>query len=302
MRFVTAEKDNRTFIGVTNEQLSYVLDLTLADKTKHQTAQLPATMIECIELGEQFLSLASSLEQWIIENPDQNKFKYQIDDIKLLAPIPRPTKNVFCIGKNYKDHVLEMGSEADLPSDPIVFTKPPTAVIGNEDIILNHKQVTDELDYEGELAVIIGKKGTNITKKQALDYVFGYTIINDITARDLQKKHKQFFIGKSLDSSCPMGPVIVHKTEINNPNHLNLQTKVNGEIRQKANTELFIFDVETIISIISKGHTLEPGDIIATGTPAGVGKGFKPPRLLQPGDQIEIWVEGIGVLRNTVEH
>ncbi|MDP5276216.1 fumarylacetoacetate hydrolase family protein [Chengkuizengella axinellae] len=301
MRYITAQKENRTFIGITDEQMNLAFDLSLADKAKHQTPQLPETMIECITLGEDFLDLSTSLQQWIKDETDSDKYTYPLNQIKLLAPIPRPTKNIFCIGKNYKDHVLEMGSSADLPTDPIVFTKPPTAVIGQKDIILNHKQVTDELDYEGELAVVIGKKGTNISPEQALDYVFGYTIINDITARDLQKKHKQFFIGKSLDSSCPMGPVIVHKKEIDSPNNLNIQTKVNGEVRQNAKTDLFIFDVETIISILSKGLTLEPGDIIATGTPAGVGKGFNPPRLLQPGDEIEIEVEKIGVLKNTVE-
>jgi 2-keto-4-pentenoate hydratase/2-oxohepta-3-ene-1,7-dioic acid hydratase in catechol pathway len=219
----------------------------------------------------------------------------------LEAPIPRPDKNIFCIGKNYAEHAIEMGSKADIPEHIMVFTKAPTTVIGPDETVLNHKEVTSQLDYEGELAVIIGKTGRAIPKEEALDYVFGYTIINDVTGRDLQSRHKQFFIGKSLDTTCPMGPWIVHSSAVENPNKLDIQTTVNGEMRQSSNTENFIFPIEEIISVLSRGMTLEPGDIIATGTPAGVGKGFKPPRFLQPGDTVEITVEKIGSLTNSIE-
>lgn len=223
-----------------------------------------------------------------------------MNEVKLLAPIPYPSKNIFCIGKNYREHAIEMGS-VEIPTELIVFTKAPTTVIGHLDEIMNHQEITRELDYEGELAIVIGKKGKAIKKEEALDYVFGYTIVNDITARDLQKRHQQFFLGKSLDSSCPIGPWIVSKSEIENPNQLQIETRVNGELRQKSSTSQFIFTVQEIIEILSKGMTLEPGDIIATGTPAGVGKGFKPPRFLKSGDQIEISIEKIGTLSNCVK-
>ena len=223
-----------------------------------------------------------------------------LDSLTLLAPIPTPRKNIFCVGKNYAEHAIEMGSKEDIPTDPIVFSKAPTSVIGSGAKVLNHQEVTDELDYEGELAVIMGKKGRGISREEALDYVFGYTILNDVTARDLQKRHKQYLIGKSLDTSCPMGPWVVHASNIENPNHLAIETKVNGEVRQSSNTGNFIFPIEEIIHVLSRGMTLEPGDIIATGTPAGVGKGFKPPRYLKPGDEMEITIEKIGTLINSI--
>ena len=194
-----------------------------------------------------------------------------------------------------------MGSEADIPEHVMVFTKAPTAIIGHGATVDAHQSSTDELDYEGELAVVIGKRGKNISQTEALDYVFGYTIVNDITARDLQQRHKQFFIGKSLDTSCPIGPWIVHHSAIKNPNNLAITTKVNGAIRQDSNTKHFIFPIEEIISVLSQGMTLEPGDIIATGTPAGVGKGFKPPRFLKQGDEIEIYIEAYREIKQYCE-
>lgn len=261
--------------------------------------EIPFTLLEGIESGNHFYEEVKGLVDWGLQN-GKNEFLHSLENIKWLAPIPKPKKNIMCVGKNYRDHAIEMGSEADIPEHIMVFTKSPTTVIGNEDSIDAHTDVTDELDYEGELALVIGKKGKNISKDEALDYIFGYTIINDVTARDLQKRHKQFFIGKSLDATCPMGPWIVHHSEIINPNELAIQTTVNGEVRQNSNTRHFIFPTEEIISTLSKGMTLEPGDIIATGTPAGVGKGFKPPRMLKSGDTVEIIVEGIGKLYNTV--
>lgn len=298
MKFVTAERNGELFVGVMKEN-DEVVDLRLAEQAMGHHATLPKTLIECIALGEEFINKVSEIVVWVKEYPSA-QYVYPVESVRLLAPIPRPLKNIFCVGKNYVEHAIELGSADDIPKHLMLFSKVPTTVVGHEATVLRHKHVTNELDYEGELAVVIGKKGKGIKEDEALDYVFGYTIINDITARDLQQRHQQFLLGKSLDTSCPMGPWIVHKSLIPNPNRLHIETKVNGETRQKANTEQFIFPIETIISTISRGMTLEPGDIIATGTPAGVGKGMKPPRFLQTGDVVEITIEGIGTLRNTI--
>jgi 2-keto-4-pentenoate hydratase/2-oxohepta-3-ene-1,7-dioic acid hydratase in catechol pathway len=301
MRFVTAEKDGQTFVGLINETMEYVLDLKKAEEAKDGNSDIPNSLIECIEKGEQWLQKIDALEAWASAQKNTGLFRYPRHEVKLLAPIPRPRKNIFCVGKNYVAHALELGTEEDIPEHIMLFSKTPTTVIGPEEPILRHADVTNELDYEGELAVVIGKQGKAISEQEALNYVFGYTIINDVTARDLQDRHKQFLLGKSLDSSCPMGPYIIHRSLIPNPNELHIETKVNGETRQKANTKQFIFPIETIISVISRGMTLEPGDIIATGTPAGVGKGYKPPRYLKTGDVVEITIEGIGTLKNQVQ-
>ncbi|WP_246247174.1 fumarylacetoacetate hydrolase family protein [Piscibacillus halophilus] len=232
---------------------------------------------------------------------DLNKF-VTLDEVNILPPY-QPNKNIMCIGKNYREHALEMTSNdpTSIPKAPVVFTKSPTCVIGQDQTILAHTNVTNQLDYEGELAVVIGKKGINISKEEALDFVFGYTILNDITARDLQKKHQQFFKGKSLDTFAPFGPVIVSADEIPDVQNLHIQTKVNDEVRQDGNTNDMIFSVADLIEVLSEGMTLEPGDVIATGTPSGVGKGFSPPRFLNPGDQVSITIEGIGTLQNIVK-
>ncbi|WP_026584985.1 fumarylacetoacetate hydrolase family protein [Bacillus sp. J33] len=301
MKFITAKDDNGSFVGLMDESCTKVLPLNAALEKMEGKSSLPATLKECIALGEAFIEKVHKLTDWAGSNPEREELYLGLDSITLQAPIPRPDKNIFCVGKNYAEHAIEMGSKEDIPEHIMVFTKSPTTVIGPDETVLNHKEVTSQLDYEGELAVIIGKTGRAIPKEEALDYVFGYTIINDVTARDLQSRHKQFFIGKSLDTSCPMGPWAVHASAVKNPNKLDIQTTVNGEVRQSSNTEHFIFPIEEIISVLSKGMTLEPGDIIATGTPAGVGKGFKPPRFLQPGDKVEITVEKIGTLRNSIE-
>lgn len=292
MKFVSAVRKGDHFIGVVKDDA--VINVSaLAASTGKKIAQ---TLLEGIQQGEEFTSAVHDL----VNQGEAADFTYPLEEIQLLAPIPRPSKNVFCIGKNYRDHAIEMGSEADIPEDIMVFSKVPTSVIGHGERIPSHSKVTDQLDYEGELAVVIGKTGTGISKTEAMDYVFGYTIINDITARDLQQKHKQFLLGKSLNGTCPMGPWIVHHSEISNPENLMIETKVNGEVRQKGNTSDFIFDIRTMIVELSKGMTLEAGDIIATGTPAGVGKGMKPPVFLKAGDTIEITIEGIGTLRNEI--
>jgi 2-keto-4-pentenoate hydratase/2-oxohepta-3-ene-1,7-dioic acid hydratase in catechol pathway len=217
--------------------------------------------------------------------------------VQFLSPIPRPSKHIFCMGRNYAEHAKERGSE--VPTVPVFFTKPPTAVVGHEADVMAWP-VTENLDYEAELAVIIGKPGRNIPRAEAYEHVFGYTVMNDVTARDLQRKHQQWFKGKSLDTFAPLGPWIVHKSALPDPHALRIALRVNGETRQAASTGDMVFRIEDLIEILSAGMTLEPGDILATGTPSGVAAGMDPPRWLKPGDVVEAEVEGIGVLRNRI--
>ncbi|MGD8430745.1 MAG: fumarylacetoacetate hydrolase family protein, partial [Ectothiorhodospiraceae bacterium] len=227
-------------------------------------------------------------------------------DVRLRAPVPRPRRNIFCVGKNYFDHAHEFersgfdaSSSGAVPEAPIVFSKVPESVIATDEPIRMDEQVSTALDYEAELAVIIGKGGRAITREQAMDHVWGYTIINDVTARDLQRIHRQWLIGKSQDTYCPMGPVAVTRDELDLAS-TPVRCWVNGELRQDATTDLLIFDVPTLIETLSRGITLQPGDVIATGTPAGVGIGFDPPRYLRAGDSVRIEIGGIGVLENPV--
>ncbi|MBZ2175495.1 fumarylacetoacetate hydrolase family protein [Schnuerera sp. xch1] len=228
-----------------------------------------------------------------------------IDDIKITAPIPYPRRNVFCLGKNYADHAMEVkslpGGKAAVPDYPIYFTKVTDPAIGHMDKVIIPKDYTEKIDYEVELAIIIGKDGKDISPDDAEDYIFGYTIGNDISARDIQTKHVQWFKGKSLDTFTPMGPYIVDKSEISFPIELDINCKINGEIRQNSNTKNLIFDIPTIISDLSKGLTLRAGDIILTGTPSGVGIGFTPHKYLKSGDVVECYVEKIGSLVNYVK-
>jgi 2-keto-4-pentenoate hydratase/2-oxohepta-3-ene-1,7-dioic acid hydratase in catechol pathway len=230
-----------------------------------------------------------------------------LEDVKLLAPITRPSGAIICIGKNYADHVKEIDTwktapgiaSPNIPKYPIVFTKAPQSVIGPGAAIRYPHLITTQVDYETELAVIIGKSGHGIKREDAMSHVFGYTILNDVTARDLQKQHQQWFIGKSCDTFCPLGPWIVPATEINGQD-LQIQCWINGELRQDARTSEMIFSIPQLIETISSGITLQPGDIIATGTPSGVGSGFDPPRHLVPGDFVLMKIEGIGELHNHV--
>ena len=229
--------------------------------------------------------------------------------VKIEAPIPRPARNVMCVGKNYHEHAREFtksgfdssaSSVADaIPTAPIIFTKVPECVVANGADIRYPAGVSDSLDYEAELAVIIGRGGRGISKADAYSHICGYTIINDVTARDLQGKHKQWFLAKSLDTFCPMGPWLVTADAVD-PANLGVKCWVNDELRQNANTRDLIFDIPTLIETISAGLTLRPGDIIATGTPAGVGIGFSPPKFLQRGDRVTIEIEGLGRLLNKV--
>ena len=229
--------------------------------------------------------------------PDVQGDGVALDESALLAPIPQPARTIFCVGKNYRDHVAEMKT-GDVPEYPVVFPKLAACVTGPGDPIPLPK-VSEQIDYEAEIAVIIGRGGKGITKAEAMSHVFGYTILNDVTARDLQRRHQQWLIGKSLDGFCPMGPWIVTADEVR-PEEMTLSLTVNGEQRQSAIGSQMIFDIPTLIESISAGITLYPGDIIATGTPAGVGAGFNPPKFLVAGDVVEIEIGGIGRLSNIV--
>ena len=227
------------------------------------------------------------------------------DRVRLLAPLPRPTKNIFCVGRNYAEHIAE-GERAQnvkigVTEVPVFFTKPPTAVIGPGAAVPIFPHLSTQIDYEVELAVVIGTAGRDIPPERALAHVFGYTIVNDITARDVQRRHGgQYFKGKGLDGSCPMGPWIVTADEIPDPAGLAIRSRVNGELRQDSTTAAMIFDIPTLIASLSAGLTLEPGDVLATGTPSGVGYAMDPPRFLADGDVVACEIEGIGVLENPV--
>ncbi|MGW8271221.1 MAG: fumarylacetoacetate hydrolase family protein [Burkholderiales bacterium] len=228
-----------------------------------------------------------------------------LSTLRVLAPIPRPRKNVFCVGWNYLAH-FEEGARArpqqqEMPQHPTFFTKVPTAVTGPYDTVPLHVGVTEKLDWEVELGVIIGRGGRNIAESQAMKHVFGYTVINDVSAREVQRQHgQQWFKGKSLDGSCPMGPWIVTADEVVDPHALHVRCRVNGVTKQDANTRQMYFRIPRIIAELSAGLTLEPGDVISTGTPEGVGHARTPPEFLAPGDLLETEVEGIGVLRNRI--
>jgi 2-keto-4-pentenoate hydratase/2-oxohepta-3-ene-1,7-dioic acid hydratase in catechol pathway len=230
---------------------------------------------------------------------------FALDGLRLHAPIPRPLKNVFCLGLNYAAHAKESAAarnkETKIPDVPVIFSKVPTTVNGPFDAIPVDRTVTNQVDWEVELGVVIGTPGRNIARADALAHVFGYTVINDISARDVQIAHGgQWFKGKSLDGSCPMGPMVVTADEFGDPQAKRLQCRVNGVSKQDASTADMIFPVATIIEWLSKGLTLEAGDIIATGTPSGVGMGRDPKEFLQKGDVVETEIESIGTIRNTV--
>lgn len=230
-----------------------------------------------------------------------------VSDAVLMAPIPVPRKNIFCVGRNYMEHISEgdkaQNMKVGVTEHPVFFTKPPTSIVPPEGDVLIFPKVSEAIDYEVELAVIIGKPGRNISKESAFDYIFGYTILNDITARDVQRRHGgQYFKGKGLDGSCPIGPWIVTADAISDPHKLSIGLTVNGEQRQTGNTADMIFDIPTLIASLSEGLTLEPGDIIATGTPSGVGYAMDPPRFLKVGDRVVCDVAQIGQLINTVRN
>ncbi|MGV0908890.1 fumarylacetoacetate hydrolase family protein [Martelella sp. FOR1707] len=260
------------------------------------------SMLELIDQGPDALAaLRSALKETDGARPPG--IAVPLENVRLLAPIPRPRKNIFGIGLNYVEHVAEsaksLDTSKDLPKQPVVFSKPPTAVIADGEAIQHNAAMTQQLDWEVELAVIIGKRATRIAKDDAMSHVFGYSVINDVSARD-NRRAGQWIFSKGQDTFCPFGPMIVTADDIADPHNLDLWLKKNGEEKQRSNTRHLLFDIPTLISDISSGITLEPGDIIATGTPSGVGAGRDPQEWMWPGDVIECGVDGIGVLRNPV--
>ncbi len=289
MRLVTFAHEDRSKLGVLEGDT--VLDVGAADPS------LPAHMVDLIASG--------SLDG--VRAAAAGASRLALDGVRLLAPIPRPRKNVIAVGRNYRDHAKEFsasGFDASekqmIPDHPVIFTKSPTSVVGPDEPIVLANDPTGTTDYEGEMGVVIGRAGRYIRREDALDHVFGWTVVNDVTARDLQKRHVQWFIGKSPDSFCPMGPCITTVDELPDIGESWIRTWINGELRQEAPISALIFDVPTLIATLSEVMTLEPGDVIATGTGLGVGIGFDPPRYLQAGDVVEIAIDGIGTLRNPV--
>lgn len=259
----------------------------------------PHSMAQACALGQ---DASAQLERFAAAAP-----RLPVAEISLCAPFPRPARNVFCVGKNYHEHAKEFAqsgfdstAKEVVPEAPVVFTKPPSAVIGPGETVPGYLDTTQSVDYEGELAVVIGIGGRGIAAEAAMDHVFGYTIVNDVTSRLLQQKHRQWVLGKGIDGFCPMGPAVLTADEVPDPKTLQLRTFVNGELRQDATVADLIFDIPTLIATISRYITLEPGDIIATGTPVGVGIGFTPPKFLVAGDIVRVEVDGIGVLENSI--
>ena len=283
MKLVTFLQDGREFVGVLTADETAVRPLPFAGMN---------TLIEAPR--EQLLSAARAADASL-----------PLSAVTLLAPIPRPRQDVICLGINYKAHAEEAerySSEAFKKERPIpiYFSKRVSEAVGPEGFIESHPGLVERLDYESELAVIIGKTARNVKAADAADYIFGYTVLNDVSARLLQTTHKQWYFGKSLDGFTPIGPCITTADEIAFPPALPISSRVNGELRQNSTTDLLITGIADIIEELSSGMTLLPGTIIATGTPAGVGMGFDPPKFLKPGDVVECTIEGIGTLRNTV--
>ncbi len=296
MKFLTFEYKEKNYYGVKvkREDSAWILPLLFEDLS--DVKDYPRTLLEGIteyhtlDFQELVRKLVESAE--VSENADQ--YKAPFDEINILAPV-KPPNNTISFGRNFKEHAQELNNEVEL----YVFTKANSSLVGDEATISSFSDITSELDYEGELGVVIGKSGRNIDRSMAYDYVYGYTIVNDISARDLQKSHKQAFLSKSL--ATPMGPYIVTKDEIPNAMDAQIVTKVNDEIRQDGSTALMVRKIDDLISELSKYVTLEPGDVIATGTPAGVGAGMDPKGFVKSGDTVRVSIDGIGTLTTHIE-
>lgn len=308
MRFVTFARKNQSRVGLMGPE-DMVIDLAEVNRRylRAGAAAYLTSMQAFIEAGGKALGVAKKAASYVAAKDSQGVRKLaragallKLNQVKFLSPIPWPRKNVVMLGINYREHVEEgvraRSLELKYPDAPVYFTKPATSVIGHMGKVIHHK-ATEKLDYEIELAVVMGKKGRDIPKEKVYDYIFGYTICLDMTARDLQSRHGQWFKGKSLDTFCPLGPWIVHKSALPDPQNLRLVCRVNGQMMQDGNTRDMIFDIPTMISVLSMGMTLEPGEIISTGTPSGVGFARVPPFFLKPGDKVEGEVEQIGVLQ-----
>ena len=297
MKFISYIFDKKEDYGILSKdgKIVFPMEVLLSKLNK----EVPKNLLDFVKISSDGLIL--DLERVLKDNELTG---VSIERLDFTAPIPNPRRNVFCLGKNYIDHALEIdipGIEPEIPEFPIYFTKVTDPAMGHMDNVLIPNNITEMGDYEVELAIIIGKDGKDIASDDAEDYIFGYSIANDISARDIQTKHNQWFKGKSFDTFTPMGPYLVHKSEIAFPIELDISCKVNGELRQHSNTKNLIFDIPYIISDLSKGLTLRAGDIILTGTPAGVGMGFNPPIYLKAEDVVECSIEKLGTLVNTIK-
>jgi 2-keto-4-pentenoate hydratase/2-oxohepta-3-ene-1,7-dioic acid hydratase in catechol pathway len=298
-----------TYLATDGERIGAVLGNAIVDLQhwgRQAGADVPPTMLQLIDEGDTGLRAARAALAAAPKSAEAGSAGIvALHGARLLSPIPNPRRNIICLGRNYLEHALESasarGAAAAPPAHPVYFTKATTAINGPYDPIPYDASVSTEIDWEVELGVIIGRQGKHIPEDQALDHVFGYTVINDVTARDLQNRHMQWFLGKSFDGSCPMGPWIVTADELHDPHNLHITLRVNSVTKQDSNTSKLIFNINTCLSVLSRGTTLLAGDIIATGTPEGVGFARKPPEFLKPGDIVESEIDGIGTLRNTVE-
>lgn len=292
-------------INHTPSRLGFIEEQMIIDAEKLgqvRNSPLPDNMLDFIDLGIEGINHAVRLINTSTRE-ELEECLIPLANATLMAPIPKPRKNIFGIGLNYTEHVAEsartLDTSKDLPQEPVIFSKPTTAVTGPETNIIHNQKLTKQLDWEVELAVIIGKGGKNITKENAMDHVYGYTVINDISARDCRRAG-QWIVSKGQDTFAPMGPVLVTRDEISDPQNLNLTLTVNGVEKQNSNTKFMLFNISDLVHDLSTVFTLDTGDIIATGTPAGVGAGRNPQEFMWPGDVVEATVEGIGTLRNTV--
>ncbi|NLY78371.1 MAG: fumarylacetoacetate hydrolase family protein [Lysinibacillus sp.] len=261
-------------------------------------AYVPANTDELFQGGKESLELAQGAIDFILKNPDSfdKKVVYNRSEVKVEAPVQKPGK-IICVGHNFRKHIQEMGRE--IPSHPVIFAKFANTILGPEDDIPFYP-ISEQLDYEMEFTFVIGKQARNVSEEDALDYVAGYTITNDVTYRDIQRRTLQWLQGKTVDGSAPMGPYLVTADEIGDPTGLDMVLKVNGEVRQSTNTDDFVFNVPKLVSFLSGLMTLEPGDVVLTGTPGGVGVAMDPPQFLKDGDVVTIEIEKIGVLENKV--
>jgi 2-keto-4-pentenoate hydratase/2-oxohepta-3-ene-1,7-dioic acid hydratase in catechol pathway len=298
MKFLSFRHEGQTSYGVKvkREEAAWDLKRVFADFAEGEFH--PKTLLNGLQQN-QLVDFQEQVRKAVVAAEDSgngDNYKVPFSDIEFLPPVT-PTNNVIAFGRNYQDHANELNNEVQRL---YVFTKAASSLTGDNSTIPNHKDITDQLDYEGELGIVIGKDGEKIPKGLALDYVYGYTIINDVTDRNAQKTHAQAFLSKSLTGGCPIGPYIVTKDELPTPEDVNIVTKVNNEIRQDGNTSQMILKIDELIEEISKYVALHPGDIIATGTPAGVGAGMNPPQFLQPGDEVKVTIDNIGTLTNYI--
>jgi len=299
MKLLSFEIGGQQRLGLMKDE-NIIIDVQLWGK--NLGSDFPSSMLDLIDRGEDFWGQLTGKAENLSEGQLEDA-THTLDEVKILAPIPRPRKNIFGIGLNYTEHVAESARALDtsnqLPKQCIIFSKPPTTVIATGEAIRHNGNVTKQMDWEGELAVIIGKKGFRISKDNAMDHVFGYSIINDISARDCRRSG-QWIVSKGMDTFAPMGPFLLTKNDIPDPHNLDIVTKVNGVEKQNGNTKFMLFNIPAIIEDISKVISLEPGDIIASGTPAGVGAGRDPQEWMWPGDEVEVTISGIGTLKNHI--